>query len=373
MHIAFYAPMKPLGHPNPSGDLVIATGLAEYLVKQGHHLEVASALRARWIYWKPPHWLHLLKERRRVLRKLRQDPADIWITYHTYYKAPDFIGSAVCRAAGIPYVIFQGIYSTKRRRRLRTLPGFILNRRALQKSLHVFTNRREDHINLCRLLPETRLSYVAPGIRPEEFRFDPDARKNLRQAWNTGNEPVILSAAMFRPGVKAQGLTWVIRSCAKLHQQGVKFHLVIAGEGREQKRIAALANDLLPGKIRFAGKIPRNEMYQFYSAGDLFVFPGIRESLGMVYLEAQACGLPVVAFDNGGIPEVVRTGETGILVPLFSSDRFAEAIHQLIADKKLRRQMGNNAERYVREQHDLDQNYQKVEAVLESIISNRRK
>ena len=61
-----------------------------------------------------------------------------------------------------------------------------------------------------------------------------------------------------------------------------------------------------------------NRWRRYYSAGDMFVFPGIRESLGMVYLESQSCGLPVVAFHNGGIPEVVVDGETGFLTPALS-------------------------------------------------------
>ena len=53
MRIAFYPPFKPLGHPNPSGDLIIATGLYHYLQAQGHEMLTVSTLRSRWIYWKP--------------------------------------------------------------------------------------------------------------------------------------------------------------------------------------------------------------------------------------------------------------------------------------------------------------------------------
>ena len=67
-------------------------------------------------------------------------------------------------------------------------------------------------------------------------------------------------------------------------------------------------------------------MDQFYSAGDIFAFPGFRESLGMVYLEAQSCGLPVVACRNGGIPEVVDEGETGYLIPAGDAVALAERI-----------------------------------------------
>ena len=96
-----------------------------------------------------------------------------------------------------------------------------------------------------------------------------------------------------------------------------------------------LAERCIPGRYRFAGRIDRKKMYRFYSAGDLFAFPGIRESLGMVYLEAQSCSLPVVAFDNGGIPEVVNKGKTGLLVPLFRESAFVNALARLIRDKGL--------------------------------------
>jgi glycosyltransferase involved in cell wall biosynthesis len=113
-------------------------------------------------------------------------------------------------------------------------------------------------------------------------------------------------------------------------------------------------------------------MHRFYSAGDIFAFPGIRESLGMVYLEAQSCGLPVVAFSNGGIPEVVRDRETGILLPPFAFEPYIEAMDVLLSDKGLRRKMGQEGQKYVREAHDLDQNYQQLEAALAGVAGVHR-
>jgi glycosyltransferase involved in cell wall biosynthesis len=108
-------------------------------------------------------------------------------------------------------------------------------------------------------------------------------------------------------------------------------------------------------------------MYRYYSACDMFVFPGIRESLGMVFLEAQSCGLPVVAFDNAGVPEAVRDGKTGFLVPLYAAKPFADAIERLLKNKDLRRQMGRAAQSHVRQRHDLNKNYQKMEARLQTL------
>ena len=119
----------------------------------------------------------------------------------------------------------------------------------------------------------------------------------------------------------------------------------------------------------FVGKIPRHEMHRYYSASDLFVFPGIRESLGLVFLEAQACGLPVVAFNNAGVPDAVKDGVTGLLVPMYAAEPFADAISRLLSDSKLRRTMGEAAQTHVRRNYDLNRNYQKMEAVLQEIVN----
>jgi glycosyltransferase involved in cell wall biosynthesis len=364
MNICFFAPFKPLGHRQPSGDLVTATGIFEFLARRGHAVQTASSLRCRWLFWKPWLWPGLLRERRRVLRRLGAGRFDLWFSYHSYYKAPDLIGPAASRRAGLPYVLFQGIYSTKRRRDWRTLPGFHLNRRALLAARHVFTNKRVDFDNLKRLLSEERITYLPPGLDHAGFTFDGRSRTELRRKWNAGEEPVVLSVAMFRPGVKTQGLEWVIRTCGELLRRGRRFRLVLVGDGKQRERLEQLARSEAGGRVRFEGLVPRAQLFRYYSAADLFVFPGIREALGMVYLEAQSCGLPVVAFDNAGVPEAVQGGRTGLLVPMYDAAGFADAVDRLLADSGLRRRMGESGRVYVRTRHDLDTNYMKMEEVL---------
>jgi glycosyltransferase involved in cell wall biosynthesis len=369
LRILFYAPFKPLGHGHPSGDLVTATEIVEYLVRQGHEVIQASPLRCRWIYWKPWLWPKLLVEKRRAVRRFCKKNVDLWLTYHSYYKAPDLLGPYASQRIKIPYVIFQGIYSTKRRRKLKTLPGFYLNKRALCAARHVFVNKTVDWINLKRLIPDGRISYVSPGINPAAFYFEGDARRTLRGQWNVGDEPVVFSAAMFRADVKTEGLTWVIRTCGELVRRGSSLRLVIAGDGKQRDKLQRLAARQLGERVMFVGKIRRHEMHRYYSACDLFVFPGIRESLGLVFLEAQACGLPVVAFDTAGVPEAVKDGVTGLLVPADAAKAFEEAIARLLKDSQLRRKMGQAAQSYVRRKHDLNRNYQKMEHVIQEIVN----
>lgn len=367
MDIALYAPFKPLDHPNPSGDWVIGRGLADFFRRRGHRVRTPSRLRSRWLYWRPWRWPQAVTEACRVEKGLAQRPVDVWLTYHCYYKAPDLLGPWASRRAGIPYAIFQGIYSTKMRRRLKSLPGFWLNRIALTRADHVFSNRRVDIDNLQRLIAPGRLSYVTPGIYPEDFVFNAEARRRLRQQWQVGEDPVVVAAAMFRPGVKVKGLEWVIGACGRILRAGQPLVLVIAGDGRMRDCLVGLARKELAGRVRFVGQVPREQMASIYSAGDIFAFPGFRESLGMVYLEAQSCGLPVVAFANGGIPEVVADGETGLLTPLSDPQGFDRAVMALLADPGLRRQMGEAARRRVREVHDLNRNYDRVIRRLEQL------
>jgi glycosyltransferase involved in cell wall biosynthesis len=292
------------------------------------------------------------------------------LTYHAYYKAPDLLGPWVCKLLGIKYVIFQGIYSTKRKRRLKTILGFYLNRAALRQADHVFTNKLSDLKNLKRIVPKDRLSYIKPGIHPRAFEREETAGRRLRQKWGISKEqPILLTAAMFRDDVKTKGLSWLIRCCAELVTVNLDFHLVIAGSGKREKDLKVLAEKLVPGRYTFAGKIDRKEMVQFYSSGDVFAFPGIRESLGMVYLEAQACGLPVVAFNNGGIPEVVDDQKTGFLVTPYACKSFSEALVRLLARDEIRNRMGENAAVYVKQHHDIDKNYSAFEHLLHRVVS----
>lgn len=355
--------MKPLDHPNPSGDQTTAIGLVSFLKAGGHRVETASRARARWLYWKPWLFPGIIADIRRIERGCFCHKPDLFLTHHSYYKAPDVIGPEVCRRLGIPYVVFQGIFSTKQRRNPKTWPGYVLNRKALRFTDHVFTNRLIDFENLKRLVPVSRLSYVRPGINPEEFRFSQVQRAQWRERLGIAPDmPIVVSAAMMRPGVKADGIAWMIETSKRLLAGGQRHVLLVAGAGPEEDRLKALASG--NRSIVFLGKIPRNCLFAVYSTGDVFAFPGIRESLGMVYLEAQSCGLPVVAFDNGGIAEVVCRNETGFLTPPFDTGAFDAALIRLLNDARLRRQMGVAAMHSVRSDYDAAKNFRTVESVL---------
>lgn len=368
MKIAYYMPFKAMGHKNPSGDLVIGTELFSYLVRNGAEVELVSKFRCRWIYLKPHLWPLLIVELLRVLSHCRKNRPDLWVSYHSYYKAPDVVGALCCRLLGIPYVIFQGIYSTKRRRSLKTLVGFHLNRLALLSTQCVFTNKKPDEKNLRRLLDPDKIIYVPPGLHPEEFQFDGLSRKQLRSQWQIENSLVVFTAAMFRPGVKTDGIIRVIESCKSLKAKGKDIFLVVAGDGVNREILQELAENQLGSACLFLGKIKRSQMKNYYSAADIFAFPGIEESLGMVFLEAQSCGLPIVAYQDWGASEAVVDKSTGLLSAAAEEQQFTRNLGRLIDDSLRRQSMGERAADHVRVRHDIEKNYGLVLEKLHRII-----
>lgn len=222
-----------------------------------------------------------------------------------------------------------------------------------------------DFKNLERIILKDHLSYIKPGINPGEFKKNETVGILQRKNWGIKKTcPVILTAGMFRDDVKTQGLSWLIRCCSRLVKANMKFHLVIAGAGRMESQLKALALEQIPEHCTFAGKIKKEDMYKFYSAGDIFAFPGIRESLGMVYLEAQSCCMPVAAFKNGGIPEVVQDKKTGFLLPMYDSKSFSDTLIYLLDNSLIIKQMGKDAQEYVKQNHDIECNYLKFEQIL---------
>jgi len=370
--IAFYCPNKPLGHPEPSGDRTIARGIFEALNRLGHECREAAVFRARWFWRRPKGWLRAARALTEAFRLCRAWRPDLWLTYHTYYKAPDVIGPWLSRHLGIPYVLFQPMYSTKRRRDPRTRPGFHLNRAALLACRHAVTNNRNDVAALLRILPSRAVSLIPPGIFPEEFPRDEAAGLEVRRAFGlTEADTVLITVARFRPGVKWESLRFLLEALAREPLKREDFRLLIAGDGPLEDRVRDAAERSLSSRAILTGRVERSDLHRYLSAADLFVFPGIGESLGMVYLEAQACGLPVVALRQGGVDQVVEDGVTGFLVPDPDPDAFARAVARLLADRRLRLGMGRQASRFVQTRRNLHRNYRYLSRLLEAVAGGK--
>lgn len=373
MRLALCTPLRALSSARPSGDTVIPQELKDFLTGRGHEVLPAPELATRGLVRTPYRWPEALMAGLRTRAFLARERPELWLTYHSYHKAPDLLGP-LARACGVPYVIFAGSYATRPRKQLATRPGFLLNRRALLAAELVIANTPTDHENLRRLLPDERILAIPAALDTHPFAPDPATRDAWRAAWRgtwgaSEDTVVILVAAMLRPGVKAEGVAWAIRAVACCVSQNLDCRLAVAGDGPAEEELRALAERLLPGRVHFSGRVPRAGMAGFYAAGDLLAFPGINEGIGMCYLEAQCAGLPVVATDHHGAPAVIRNGETGFITPYPDEQAFAEAVTRLAGDQELRGIMGAAARAYVLAVHDRETVYGRVEAALLELAS----
>jgi len=125
-------------------------------------------------------------------------------------------------------------------------------------------------------------------------------------------------------------------------KKGIKTRLVMVGDGSERTNAEHRARCLgIYEHCSFVGKQPR--IVDYLSVSDVLLLPSEQESFGLAALEAMACEVPVIASKVGGLPEVVTNGETGYLSEVGNVDQMASDAARLLADKKLRVEMGQRA------------------------------
>jgi phosphatidylinositol alpha-1,6-mannosyltransferase len=188
-----------------------------------------------------------------------------------------------------------------------------------------------------------RLVKIAPGIDVEHF--SPQDSTTLRKQLSLDEKKVIVSVGRL---VHRKGQDRLIESMPKILAQIPDAHLLMVGQGPYLEHLAKLvAMNNLSEHVSFIGRIQYNELPQYICAGDVFAMPsrsrlaGLEvEGLGIVYLEASACGLPVVAGSSGGAPDAVVHGVTGLVVDGTNHDQISEAIITLLKDPHAAQKMG---------------------------------
>jgi glycosyltransferase involved in cell wall biosynthesis len=362
MRIAFYAPLKPPGHPVPSGDRRMARLLIDALRHGGHEVALAAVFRS----WEGAgdgarqDRLRHLGERlaARLVRRYRASPPatrpDLWFTYHLYYKAPDWLGPAVADALAIPYAVAEASHAPKRAAGA-WATGHRATVDAVRAAAAVFAFNRDDLICLPEIVPATRLHYLPPFLDAGPFAAAATARDTHRAALadRYGLDPArpwLLAVAMMRPGDKLASYKLLATALDRLTDR--PWQLLIAGDGPARDTVRGLFAAFGGGRVRFADAVPAADLPALYAAADLFVWPAVGEAFGMAILEAQAAGLPVVAGDLRGVPDIVGP-DSGILTSPGDDAAFAEAVGVLLGDGDRRRRLSRAARQRVAADHDI--------------------
>ncbi len=200
--------------------------------------------------------------------------------------------------------------------------------------------------------PRARLEHLPPGVDTDRFRPDPAARARLRDRYGLGERPVAVCVSRLVP---RKGQDMLIRAMPQIRRRVDGATLVIVGGGPHAEALHRLADRCgVADDVVFTAGVPGDELAAHYAMGDVFAMPcrtrgyGLDvEGLGIVFLEASATGVPVVAGRSGGAPETVLDGETGRVVDGRSVDEIADAVAGLLADPETARRMGEAGRRWI--------------------------
>ncbi|MBD3291979.1 MAG: glycosyltransferase [Armatimonadia bacterium] len=166
-----------------------------------------------------------------------------------------------------------------------------------------------------------------------------------------------------------KGVEYLIRALAVLQQGTPDVHLKIVGDGPDRPRLEQQTRDLgVADAVTFTGPKPHEQIPDLMRQSDLLVLPSLSEGFGIVLIEAMATGLPVIATETGGIPEIVRHGENGLLVQARDAQGLAASIETLFGDHRRCRRLAEHGMQIARERFTIENQIRRYERVYAQCI-----
>lgn len=309
----------------------------------------------------------LWQQRRWMSRLLRREAFDL---IHSHWILPQ--GFFAVRRAGrdnLPVVVtaHAGDIFPLRRPGLRGVLRYTLNRAAA-----VTANSEATAAELLKAAPGVRPVVIPMGVDLERFASGGERAQALRQTL-APDGPLILTAGRF---ALKKGQAYLLRAMPHILRRQPKARLALIGFGPLEEALESEVRSLGLGDcVRFIGKVPHDEMPGYLAAADVFVLPSIvspsgdTEGLGVVLLEALAAGTPVVASRVGGIPDIVKDGETGLLVAEKQPEALAEAILRLLEQPALGARLVEEGRRHIERHFSWPGVARRFERLFEQVLS----
>ena len=357
--LAFYTPVKHPYETEPSGDRELGRLLMAALRGLGFAPRLASRLLTYRRAFDPADAARVeriaaLTATRLIARHRRTSPdqrPQAWVTYQSYYRAPDLVGPAVATALAIPYVLVDTYLSAKSRR-TPFRPWVSAARLAVRRADLIFlmSPRDRPRVAACRgpRFAAERILDLPPAVDTARFAASAARRAACRAALAerfAGTQgPVILAVAAMREVKKLDAYRLLGSALERLHASapGRPWRLAVVGDGPARPAVAAALGSLPSGRVAYLGSLEPEILSAAFLGADLFAFPG---RFHVVYLQAAAAGLPVVAC-AGAEPDPMVAPD-GALLTAPTPDAFATGVARLLDDPVLRDTMGAAARRFV--------------------------
>lgn len=296
---------------------------------------------------------------------LLADRADIYHAHSYGYPHTHLAAKAAARH-GRPFVYtphFHPPYSTtggRTRKTLRSVYDSALGRRPFRAADLVIAVSSAELQWMRPMIPlDTRTTVIPNGIDLKDFEGDGDGRAFRERHGVHG--PMLLYTGRLAGNKR---LDTVIALMPDLLKEFPDLTFVAVGEdhgmGRSWRELAERLD--VKDHVRFLGHVERAELVEAYRACDAFVLPSDYEAFGIVLLEAMACGKPCVATRVGGVVDIIRHQETGLLVEFGDKEALKEALTSLLGDHVARRELGGAARASVGREFDWDAVVGRIEA-----------
>lgn len=218
------------------------------------------------------------------------------------------------------------------------------------------------------------IRYLHTGVPLDTFTPDADGAA-IRARHDLGNDPVVVCVGRLVP---RKGQDVLVRVWPRVREAVPDARLLLVGTGPLEDDLRAAADAQPAGAVIVAGRVPWDELPAHHAAADVFAHPnrdrwfGIEtEGFGVIFLEAQACGRPVVAGNAGGAPEALIPGVTGLLCEADQDDDVVRALVTLLRDPALAKRMGNAGRTFVEDHFDWSHIVAGLEDDLADLVAGR--
>jgi glycosyltransferase involved in cell wall biosynthesis len=345
MRIALYAPMNPPSEGSVSGDRTMLGNIMAALRLAGHEPVIVSRLKAYEGAGDEVRQIAIRTQAKTEVQRLLAAGSPLegcgaWLTYHCYYKNPDYLGPACTGARRMAYAILEASHAQKRETGPFAGPARAA-RAAIEDAHAVGAITGADLPALTKIVTPQRLHRVHPFI--DTAPFSPAAEREAG--------PVrLLTVAMMRPGKKMANFPVIAETLRGLTDRAWTLSVAGGGDGRGEAE-EALAP--LGDRVRFLGLVAREAMPALYRAHDILFWPGLREAYGVSYLEAAASGVPGVAYSSLGVPDAVAEGVSGLLAAEGDVTALRDNLARLIGGEALRARLAIAARAWALERRSL--------------------
>jgi len=209
---------------------------------------------------------------------------------------------------------------------------------------------------------------VYNGIELDKFArvYSESERTDFKFKFGIAGSPVVGTIGRLSP---VKGHAFFIAALANIISRGYNAQGVIIGDGPEEEGLKKMVRDLkIERNFRFIKSSLDTAAY--LAAMDIFVFPSVKEGLGLSLLEAMAAGKPCVASRVGGISDILKDGKTGMLFPVGDVKRLGNSIIQLLNDEPLRRRLGESSRELIRARFSSDLMAAKIHGVYNKVVNS---